>query len=95
MERRFHRGFTAAEKTEPKHVSLPAAAAALPSASDSGAAAAIDTNAVVTAPASRSALRVGFADIQFFPILWRTALGAPSLIRVIGEHVTSSVITTR
>ena len=62
MERRFHRGFTAAEKTEPKHVSLPAAAAALPSASDSGAAAAIDTNAVVTAPASRSALRVPIVD---------------------------------
>jgi hypothetical protein len=47
----------------PKHFCLPAATAALPSASVSGAAAAIDASAVVTAPASTNALTVDLADI--------------------------------
>jgi hypothetical protein len=49
----------------PKHFSLPAATAALPSASVKGAAAAIDASALVTAPASKSELTVDFTDMSF------------------------------
>src|SRR5258706_14043311 len=51
----------------PKHFSLPAATAALASASVSGAAAAIDSSPVVTAPARTNALTVDLTDISFFP----------------------------
>src|SRR5258707_8275547 len=51
----------------PKHFSLPAATAALPSASVSGAAATIDARAVVVAPASTNALTVDLTDIWFSP----------------------------
>ena len=81
----------------PKHFSFPAATAALPSASVKGPAAAIDANADVTAPASKSELTFNFADIQFSPFSfdpWPTALCGTLLIRHIGKFVTSLYFTT-
>jgi hypothetical protein len=47
----------------PKHFSLPAATAALPSASVRGAAKAIEASALETAPASRKALTVDLVKV--------------------------------
>src|SRR5258708_32377561 len=52
----------------PKHFCLPAATAALPSPSVSGAAAAIDASAVVTAPARTTALTGELSGLSFSPI---------------------------